>query len=699
MGPYSLLAHGKLTAVGTAGNGIVFTSGKISKATGDWTTINISTSGSDTSKLFYTTIEYGGSSVSETAELTVAGNAIVRNSMVRNSVYNGITTTASGYLACSDSEITGCFNGVENNSTKESVFIRNRVHGTGFGIMNYGTAIIRSNWIYSNDVDGILSFHNSTIEKNIIANNLIGIYASGNTTTINSNTIVMNRDGIGVFDKDIPYAPRPDVSSNIIAFNTRYGIYSEGTTFIPRSVTYNVLYGNDQGNINHGPAGVGVVVGQNQMGHPSDTYGNIFNDPDFYSTNINDSLFVYLNPTSPAINSGDPALKDPDMSVLDCGARPYFINHLKDFTLMEPGPGAVIAKDPTVKFMWHKAQDLIPTEYELIIEEGNNVLSDTRVNVDTLRTFAWQALLKQNKSYSWHVVARAGLSTVYSDTLTFTTPNFSPKAFQLLSPSASQQISTDASVSFNWNAAGDDDPVTYTVSVVSGDQKQTFEAGSAHAFIMAWRNYLRQNTTYSWYVTASDGKATTNSDTTSFKTPNLPPADFTLLSPADQEETIEPSPLAFTWHKATDDIAPSYSLSIEGNNFEINYPSLTDTVYSFDWKNILKPGNTYSWHVTASDGSLKTVSASRDFTLSITLGVEKELAATLWPNPAHNGVTVSMGYPVARVEIICTSGQVVSAQVPSGEGYVSLSDIPAGVYLIRIVKQDHSSVLKRVVKI
>jgi hypothetical protein len=682
-GFYQLVVSGKLTAEGSKENRILFTSNKTNKLRGDWAGITILTS-SDTSRMSYCSIEYGASNVASTALLNIRGNAIAKNNIIRGSAYGGIIVDNNGFLKAINNEITDCYfyGFASGTSAKESIFIGNKVHHIDLiGVSNGGTAsLIKSNQVYNTGYTGIQTFGNVLIENNICYNNPYGIFVVGNVTTVRNNTLIWNTHGIGLYDMDF-WHPNPDISSNIIAFNSGFGIHCQGN-YIPNKVEYNLIFANVSGIANKGPAGLGQIVTTNNSGYPSDTHKNIFLDPEFYSLESTDALFVYLSAGSPAINSGDPAFQDPDLTNLDCGARAYLNADPSSFNLYSPAHQEVIPVNPNTSFHWYPADHPVSVEYELVIYK-QDFTKKVNVGTDTTISVNWQNTLKQNKMYSWYVIARSGLSTVHSDTLSFTTPNLAPKPFTLTAPLKDVLIS-DNDATFQWTSSTDDDVVSYELIIFNEKQEQKFDAAADRTKKISWKTYLNQNTTYSWVVVARDGKSNTFSDTLVFKTPNLSPTVFDLKAPTDNEEIISESPLNFKWSRSLDDVPVLYDLTLVSPTFEITYSSISDTTFTFDWHHLFEPGKTYSWKVKATDGQLVTVTDPASFTLSIILGVNESESFNVWPNPFSQGFTVTSTRSIEKIEVMSVQSSEVMVRRSDANGYFNVEELKPGVYILRI---------------
>jgi parallel beta-helix repeat protein len=325
-GFFRFFVLGKLTAVGSKGQEIIFTTTKTSKARGDWGGISVSTT-SDTTRLDYCQVEYGASKNEETALIHNTGNLIIRNSIVRGSAYGGIGNRGGGFVKIERTEVTDVYMyGIGTASdSKGATFYYNKVHhidliGVSCQPSTYQIDIV-GNSIYNTGYHAIQANGNHLIERNLLYNNPYGVFVSSGKPIIKNNTIYKNGHGIGFYNSDF-WHPSAIVTSNIIFQNNGYGIYCEGI-YQPEEVEYNLISGNPSGAANRGPVGLGTVVTTNVYGYPADTYLNIFNDPGFFSIDNQSVNYLYLLPTSPAIDAGNPLLKDDDNSAVDCGAIPF----------------------------------------------------------------------------------------------------------------------------------------------------------------------------------------------------------------------------------------------------------------------------------------------------------------------------------------------------------------------------------------
>jgi hypothetical protein len=159
-------------------------------------------------------------------------------------------------------------------------------------------------YVWDNFIEG-----RSEISYNLIAGNSAGessgggIFCSwGSTPVITNNTIDGNRalNGSGIFIDDSD----PDIINNIVVNNdSGYGIERLGGSAY---LAYNDVWGNE--------------LGEYYNCEPGE--GSISEDPLFWG---GDPYDYHLQPDSPCIDTGDPALRDPDLSRSDMGC--YFYRH------------------------------------------------------------------------------------------------------------------------------------------------------------------------------------------------------------------------------------------------------------------------------------------------------------------------------------------------------------------------------------
>lgn len=324
-GYYSLTVDGTINATGSEADYIKFTSNSTSPQKNDWNQILIKNA-STTSKFKYCTIEYGNDENNdETGLLYIEGNVTIENSKIGHSKGVGIriNVSSTGDVNVNNCQIYDCRNGIYSSGKGQLIIDSNYIYNIlSIGIRCWPESKLTSikNNIINQCSYGVISFADILIERNILINNSYGIFISNGQPSILNNTFLSNQNGIGISDNDY-YLPRPIINSNIFSNNSGYGIKSLGE-FMPSLVTFNLFYNNVNGIGNNLPIGVGTKVTSNNNGTESDTYYNIFSNPDFISTDITDSNFCMLNSNSVAINAGDPKIFNKyNSTIVDIGAK------------------------------------------------------------------------------------------------------------------------------------------------------------------------------------------------------------------------------------------------------------------------------------------------------------------------------------------------------------------------------------------
>ncbi len=158
-----LLVHGMITAVGTEGQGILFTSNATMKDPGDWHGITISIFSSE--NLFeFTKIEYATHGL----RITEESSAVVRHSEISNNSLSGVTL------------------GTSFASIKDSLITKNNV-----GIMadTSELELIRSAISFHPDFGLALSLSSALVESTDIVDNHNGIMAVGSEIFLFNSTI------------------------------------------------------------------------------------------------------------------------------------------------------------------------------------------------------------------------------------------------------------------------------------------------------------------------------------------------------------------------------------------------------------------------------------------------------------------------------------------------------------------------------
>jgi parallel beta-helix repeat protein len=321
-GKYSLIVNGKLVVNGNTNNYVKFSSSKVPPTRDDWNQIIIN----GEAIMNYSIVEYGKENSDWNGMIRVLGKASISNSIIRETNGTAISISNSSSNALINNEIYNSDWAIIVDGEGVTNVSRNRIDNT-----RLGGVLVRSDALNTELTNNTLGNcgqmcislfgTNTLVEKNIVFNSNYGISVSRNNPKIFNNTIIFNNYGIFLETYETTNIA-PVVNSNIIAYNNMFAVYSGGKPK-PSQVVYNLFYGNNSNGNNNLPIGTGSVITKNSNGTPSDTYFNLFLDPQFVSTSSKNSAFCELLSSSVAINAGDPARKDLDNSIIDIGAKNY----------------------------------------------------------------------------------------------------------------------------------------------------------------------------------------------------------------------------------------------------------------------------------------------------------------------------------------------------------------------------------------
>jgi|GEM_PF-1589965 len=321
-GYYSLIVNGTLNANGSENNYIKFTSNSTSPSKKDWNQISIY----GTAKMDYCIVEYGKIKNDDNIGIIhVEGILDISNSLIRNSEQSAISIRKSAKLNIQNNKIYNCSYGLSIDTTEKIIVENNEIFNhsiIGLNIYSAATSsVFKNNIIHDCIYYGVQLMNiNYTLERNIIFNNNSGIYVAYCKPNIVNNTIIFNKDGISLYDNESYKITNPIINSNIIAYNSGYGIYSVKVNK-PESIAYNLFYSNTSGIGNVLPVAVGTVITTNQKNTPADAYYNIFVDPQFESTVLGNNNFCNLRSDSPAVDAGDPSIVVLNGTIADIGAK------------------------------------------------------------------------------------------------------------------------------------------------------------------------------------------------------------------------------------------------------------------------------------------------------------------------------------------------------------------------------------------
>lgn len=341
-GYFSLIVNGTLNAVGTENNYIIFTSTSSIPTNTDWNQIFINTS-STGSILKYCIIEYGKQDNNDNYGIVhIRGELDIENCIIQNSEESAISVRDAGVVNIIGNQIKNCSYGIYVNSSSETTIENNKISNINLIGMSIHLAS-NSTTVFSNQVSncgiyGIQSWANIPIKRNIVfeIGSILGHYGimiPGGQPSIWNNTLFSNAGGIGIYDNDI-FNPNPSINSNIIINSSYYAIRSEGEP-MPSIVAFNLFHNNGSGIGNNLPVGVGTIITQNENGTESDTYYNIFIEPNLVTIDPTNIEFCELASSSVAINAGDPTISNQfNSTIIDIGAKEFDDNlSVEDFNL------------------------------------------------------------------------------------------------------------------------------------------------------------------------------------------------------------------------------------------------------------------------------------------------------------------------------------------------------------------------------
>jgi hypothetical protein len=276
-GHYRLLVIGKLKAIGTEADSIIFTTDDPELG---WRHIYFFSEyiSTDTSFLKYCRIEYGKPTGGSTPGENTGGgisieeaNVVVSHCLIRNNYCSGtapISPPMGGGICVAFS----------NPVIEYCTIINNKAEGNGGGIgLAEGSHAI---------------INHCTLSGNITESDGGGIGLRNGTSVDMTNCIIEGSVGGSAFHFEEPY---------II------------------NISYSDFYNNEEGDFTgEVPAGLGTIMNTNNNGDPCDIFFNIFMDPLFEDPeNENFSLTF----GSPCIDAGDPSSNpDPDGTICDIGS-------------------------------------------------------------------------------------------------------------------------------------------------------------------------------------------------------------------------------------------------------------------------------------------------------------------------------------------------------------------------------------------
>src|SRR6056297_3177151 len=298
-----------------------------------------------------------------------------------------------------------------------------------------------------------------------------------------------------------------------------------------------------------------------------------------------------------------------------------------------------VSQDPTLS-VDVKDKDGDALDVSFYDASDDSLIGSTSIAATTSTSTAstsWNNL-SASTTYSWYVVADDGSATTSSDTWSFTTQK-PPNTPTNPSPAdSSTGVSQDPTLSVDVKDKDGDalDVSFYDASDDSLIGSTSIAATTSTSTASTSWNNLSASTTYSWYVVADDGSATTSSDTWSFTT-QKPPNTPTNPSPADSSTGVSQDPTLSVDVKDKDGDALDVSFYDASDDSLIGSTSIAATTStstaSTSWNN-LSASTTYSWYVVADDGSATTSSNTWSFT------TQKPPNAPTNPSPADSSTGI-----------------------------------------------------------
>lgn len=265
--------------------------------------------------------------------------------------------------------------------------------------------------------------------------------------------------------------------------------------------------------------------------------------------------------------------------------------------LWSPYPSSQNVDYTQVVFQWKCTDpDQDPLKFELYLD-GSFLATTTNYQYTKYN-------LQPSKTYTWFVKAFDGQYISQSDPATFTTAqagqNRAPYVPKVISPPDGAQ-SVNIPVRLEWECSDpDQDPLSFEV-YLNGKKKTTT---SQFTFSLG---DLSPNTTYSWYVIASDGTAGTIGPTWTFTTKGLtnrPPSTPTNPSPENNASVFETDVLLSWVSSDPDEDLLFYDLYFGESS---NPPLIRQNLSSSNMLiQNLEKNKKYYWKVVAKDGNTST---------------------------------------------------------------------------------------------
>ncbi|MGH1364932.1 MAG: T9SS type A sorting domain-containing protein [Calditrichia bacterium] len=197
------------------------------------------------------------------------------------------------------------------------------------------------------------------------------------------------------------------------------------------------------------------------------------------------------------------------------------------FTLVNPANNTLFSFANPISFGWQQSidPDGDPVSYDLRIWDVDMQYADTTISgITTInRGFNAPGYLKFGGEYRWTVRATDGSNTTAAiDTFTLRIMDAAFPVSLQQPTSGSQLPDIQNDIQFSWltdsiRASG---PIQYEFHLFDMVDDTVISAISAEQLSFNGSTFLRNNSTYQWYVSASDGFTTAYSDTFALLTPS-----------------------------------------------------------------------------------------------------------------------------------------------------------------------------------
>jgi len=344
-------------------------------------------------------------------------------------------------------------------------------------------------------------------------------------------------------------------------------------------------------------------------------------------------------------------------------------NNPPSCSITSPSNGATVSGTVTIQGTASDSDGTVQ-KVEVKIDDG----TWQQATGTTSWSYSWDTTGVSDGSHT--IYARSYDGTDYSteSSVTVTVNNTQPNHAPVLSNPSPANGSTNVSLKPNVSihvSDPDGDTMTITINLTNADggwQVTTFTGGNGTYSIGNLNEHINTSgKTYYWKVTADDGTATTTATyhftTQSGSSGNHPPT-ITLLQPADGATNVS---INATLGVTIDD-ADNDSVTIVFYDASTNQPIgpsqsiAPETPYNVyvHW-NGLNYNTTYSWYVTADDGTATTTSPTWSFTTEANTSNGNDSNGGGWFT-GSNGISIwilvgFMGFAVIAMVMIVYAGR------------------------------------------